>query len=371
MTRRILFLYVTSSGGHQHAADAICSSLKKTHPSFLTFTIDSLVHSYPILGPVFERFYFELIKYTPQIWDYLYDNENIRRVTREIHALFNTISSPSLSGIIKEYTPDCIVCTQALPCSWAAAQKKKGKLPIPLIAIVTDYAVHAYWLYHEVDAYLVAHENLKRFLINQGISARKVHVTGIPINTEFSHLPGKIESLRRLGFNEHQPALMIMGGGHGLGPVFSTIRSLLQIPIPLQIFVITGLNKRLFKELKNKFGKQKKIRVFGYTKQISRIMAAADLLITKPGGLTSSEALAASLPMVIYNPLPGQEQRNTRFLISHGVAEKVNTVDELQESIQELFSHTDTLRKMKSCALALARPDAAMESAKIILDLIQ
>lgn len=370
MTGRILFLYVTASGGHQGAADAMRSSLKSLDPSIRTAGLDSLVYSYPILGRVFERFYFELIKHSPQIWDYLYDNEHIRGVTKEIHGLFNAVSTPSLRAILREHNPDCLVCTQALPCSWIAAQKRKNKIHIPLVSVVTDFAVHAYWLYHEVNAYIVAHDGLKRFLINRGIQANRIHVTGIPINAAFARLPGKLESRKKLKLQPHAGTLMIMGGGHGLCPDFSTIRSLLQIPIPLQIIVITGLNKRLYRELTKKFPKHKQIRVFKYTRQIPRLMAASDLLITKPGGLTSSEALAAGLPMIIYNPLPGQELRNTRYLIGKGAAEKVNTIDELQETIQTLFSKPDILQAMRSASIAISRPHSAKQASKIILSLV-
>ncbi len=366
MSKRILFLYISPSSGHQHAAEAVREGLSLLAPTWETFGIDSFSYAYPTIGRLIARTYLEVLRYTPILWDYLYDNPDVEAATREIRELLNVMSGSKMKSILKRFTPDALVCTQAVPCSVFAAEKRRGKVRVPLIAVVTDFAVHSYWVYPEVDLYCVASEEVCRQLIRHGVPVSKIAVTGIPISPRFMQRHTKAQARRHLGLDPLRPTLLIMGGSQGMGPLQDMLDALHDKPF--QFIVTTGLNRDLFRTLKKRYGRDKRVHITGYSKTISLYMDAADLLITKPGGMTSSEALSKGLPMLITNPIPGQEIRNARYLQDQGVAVRADEPKEIAETVKSLLQHPQRLRKMAESALRRARPYAAMEVAQRIFE---
>ncbi|MFZ5632609.1 MAG: glycosyltransferase, partial [Bacillota bacterium] len=228
--------------------------------------------------------------------------------------------------------------------------------------------IHSLWVQHNLDAYLVGSPEVKDRLAENGIDPIRIHVTGIPINPAFVKPKNIVSIKRKIGLTEEKPVLLVMGGGLGMGRFTEIVRLLDQAPIEIQVIAITGKNQALKEELDRLAGQQvKSLRVFGYVSNVEEFMAAADLIITKPGGLTSSEALAVGLPMVLVNPLPGQEEYNCMFLVEKGAAVKADTPDSVPRIVTTLFREPDKMMRMRQNALALGRPAASLDAAKLIM----
>ncbi|HOW28283.1 MAG TPA: glycosyltransferase [Elusimicrobiota bacterium] len=368
--KRILFLYIAISSGHQRAAEAVMMALHQLNPHIIGHGVDSFTYAYPVLGPLLARLYLEMLQRTPQIWDYLYDNTTIAESTKEIRELLNIFNNRKLFRLFKQFHPRAMVCTQAFPASIVAALKRKGKIRLPLIGIVTDYEMHTYWLSKEIDLFLVGSEDIKRDLIGRGVRESKILVTGIPIDPHFAVPGDKVQERKRLGLNPTLPTALVMGGSRGLGPLEDVVQSLRTLQTPLQVLVVCGQNKAIYKKLRDRFKTDHSVRVFGYSKTIPRLMDAADLLISKPGGLTCAESLAKGLPLVMISPIPGQEERNARYLLKHGAAVRADNLRDLQNEVRSLLTHRQRFLRLQERQRALAKPRAAYDAAEAILRLM-
>ncbi len=367
MSEKVLFLYSSPNGGHKECANSVRKVFQKNYPSTPTYSIDTISYFYPLLGSLIAKTYLEILRYTPQIWDYLYDNPNIEELTREFRQLFNVFNAQKIKSFMKEFEPSAIACTHAIPCGTLAQQKKKGKLSLPLVAIITDFAVHSYWVYPEVNLYLVANEESKQTLMARGITENKIRVTGIPIDPDFGKKIKSSDARIKLGLDPAKFTVLLMGGSHGHGNILKMVKELLGLKWSLQIIVVAGLNKDLELEL-NELALGGSLLVFGYTRMVSLLMDAADILITKPGGITSSEALAKGLPLVIIDPIPGQEERNTRYLVGQAAAIQVKDLADLKLTIQAFAKDPKKLESLKQNSLKIAHPEAAEEAAANILE---
>ncbi|MCG2711343.1 MAG: glycosyltransferase, partial [Candidatus Omnitrophica bacterium] len=246
--------------------------------------------------------------------------------------------------------------------------KKKFKFDFPLIGVLTDYAPHSYWMYDNVDAYIVPNEKTRERFLNSGIKSSNVFPLGIPISAKFSGKTNKESARRVLRLDDNKPTLLIMGGGQGLGPIEDLIYAINTIENPLQVIVVCGTNKKLKKWLeKRKLLFRKKMTILGYTRQVEMLMGISDIIVTKPGGLTTAEALAKSLPIVIINPIPGQEAKNTEFLLEEGAAVKAKSPLDAAVLIEKLLNNTEELKKMKAAARKQAQPYSASK----IVDLVE
>src|SRR3989344_2473193 len=214
---KVVFLYSTPQGGHKECADAVREALARS-PEVQTVGLDAIGYLYPFLGPLIEKTYVEILKHTPQIWDYLYDNPDIAEITREIRQFFSFLDTPKFKSLLSDTRPDAFVCTHALPSGLIAEQKRRGNCHLPLIAVVTDYEVHSYWAHPQVDRYLVANENSKASLITRGVAGEKIRVTGIPVKAAFSQVIPKARAKERSGLDPARPAILVMGGTRGMGP---------------------------------------------------------------------------------------------------------------------------------------------------------
>lgn len=369
-SNRIVFLYMVPATGHQKAAEAIMEAASHMDPRVACVGIEAANHAYPVLGNVFNRMYLQMIKRAPMIWDYLYDNPDIEEFTREARGFLTLLSSVRTRGILKKHHPQAVVCTQAVPAVAFAAEKRNGHLKSPLVCVVTDFAVHSYWYHQEVDLYLVAHEDVRQEMIHRGIHKDKVRVTGIPIMPSYGETATNVEARLRLRLNPHKKTVLVMGGSHGLGSLDELVDVLKKIPLSFQTIVICGRNRNLLKKVTKSIHGSPDFHVYGYMKDLSPLMKAADVLITKPGGLTCSEALATQLPMVLSNPLPGQEERNVRFLLKHQVAKLAQTPEDVSHNVSEFLRHPARLMRMRQRAKLISKPHAAWEAARYIFDLI-
>jgi len=369
MTTRILFMYVSASSGHQRAADALREAMSLLAPTWETVGVDSFTYVYPNIGKLVSRTYLEILHRTPALWDFIYDNPDVEMATREVRDLLNLLSARKMKKLVNRHAPSAIVCTQAAPCSVFAAAKRRGKLHVPLVAVVTDFAMHSYWIYDEVDLYCVPSEEVRMTLVKQGVPSARIVVTGIPISPVFLQRIPRERVLAGLKLDPRRKTLLVMGGSQGMGPLQDLIERLL--PLDLQMLVLTGLNRDLFRTLNGRYKRERRVRVLGYTKTVHRLMDAADLLITKPGGLTSSEALAKGLPMIISNPIPGQEERNAAYLVRRGVAERADDPAEAANLTAAILRNPVRWRKMADATRKIAMPYASLEIARHIFRLAQ
>ena len=367
--RTVLLMYISKVSGHRQATVAIQKSLRQLDPTAQTPSINGFGYAFPLSEKIINKAYMGVIKRTPKIWDYLYDNPKVFKRSQSIKNFFNKSSHKKLARLLGRFQPDTVVCTQAFPCGMVADYKRTYDLDIKLIGVLTDFEPHSYWVNEGVNYYVVPTPEAKERLITKGAPPESIKVYGIPIRYEFTQNLDKHIIAERLGLDLKRPIILIMGGGQGLGPIRDVVQSLSGVSIPLQLIVITGTNKKLTKwlgEFKEKT--DKKIIVYEYANNVNELMKVANLIVTKPGGMTTSEALTMGLPMVIINPIPGQEMRNTDFLLKHGMAIHVHDTIQIGEEIEILLKSPERLAAMSQAAYGNSHPYAALDIARLILN---
>ncbi|MEW6170308.1 MAG: glycosyltransferase [Candidatus Omnitrophota bacterium] len=370
MRKRVLLLYISEVSGHHKATLAIESALKELQPRIEILNVNAFRYTTPISEKIINSIYIGVIKRTPKIWEYLYDNPSVIKNTSKIKKIIHNFNSTKLKSLIDKFNPDCIVCTQAYPCGMIADCKKTYSLSIPLIGVLTDYAPHSFWIYDSVDYYIVAAEEVKLRFIQKGIPERKIINFGIPVDPKFVEIKNKERIANKLGLNLELPIILIMGGGQGLGPIKKMVNYIESIKEQLQIIVICGTNRKLLKWVKKKsIGSEKRIVSLEYVETIDELMEIASILITKPGGLTTSEALAKGLPMVLVNPIPGQETANANFLTKKGAAIKIEDIKEIHKVIADLITNRQKIADMALQARQISKPKAALDIASLIIKL--
>lgn len=368
---RVLLLYISNNSGHHRATMAIEESLNLVKPGIRVMNINCFNYTNPVLEKVINSIYNKVIKKKPEVWEYLYDNPKIVRRTRKLRKLIHKLNSKKLKRLISNFNPDAVICSQAFPCGMVADFKKTYKLAFPLLGVLTDYAPHSYWMYDNVDAYIVPNEKTKNRFVNSGIKQNKIFPFGIPISTRFSGSIDKESARRALKLDDNKPTILIMGGGQGLGPIEDLIFAINTIQSPCQLIVVCGTNKKLKKWLeKRKILFKKKMSILGYSKETEMLMGISDLIVSKPGGLTTAEALAKGLPIVIVNPIPGQEAKNTEFLLEEGVAVKAKNPLDAAVLIEDLLNKPEKLNRMKAAALKHAQPYSATKIAELVVKMV-
>jgi len=362
-------MYITKVSGHRQATVALHRSLKNIDPDLEIKSINGFGYTYPRLEKIVNKTYMGVIKTTPKIWEYLYDNPALVKNSTPIKDFLHKVSHKKLSKLFKSFLPDTVVCTQAFPCGMVADYKRTHNLNIRLIGVLTDYAPHSFWLNEGVDYYVVPSQDAKERFIRGGIPEEKIKVYGIPIRARFSDALDKGEIAHKLGLEVDVPTVLIMGGGQGLGPIKDVVKTLIRSDMNVQLIVLAGVNRKLIKWLKRVSPKtEKKMLVYEYADNVEELMELSTLIVSKPGGMTTAEALAKGLPMVIINPIPGQEMHNTQFLVEKGIAVLVEKEDQIGKTIKGLLSSPSRLAAMRQAACDNAKPHAAADIAKLILN---
>ena len=366
--KRVLLMYISPVSGHRQGAVAIAKSIKSLEPESEIKNINGFGYTYPLMEKIINTAYMGVIKRAPQIWEYLYDNPKVIKFSQKWKTNIHKSSHQKLKPLFDEFKPDVVVCTQAFPCGMVADYKKDENLPITVIGVLTDYAPHLYWLHDGVDFYVVPSESAKERYVKEGVSPEKIKVLGIPIRMKFAEKVSKDEIAQKLGLDVNLPTVLIMGGGQGLGPMKEAVKSLIRLKRSLQLIVICGTNVKLVHWIKKVQRKtQKKIVYYDYANNVDELMEVSSLIVSKPGGMTTSECLAKGLPMVIVDPIPGQEERNSQFLVKEGIALRVDDKRHIGSSIDQLLSDPKRLASMRQAALLNGKPMAAENIAKLIL----
>jgi len=369
MPKRIILMYISEVSGHHRATLAIEKAIRTLAPSTEILNINAFNYTNPISEKVINRLYMSVIKSAPQIWNYLYDNPKIVKRLEKIKKTVHKFNSPKLKNLFDKFKPDAVVCAQAFPCGMCADYKAQYNSDMPLFAVLTDYVPHSYWLYDEVNWYVTPSEDVSVRLAKKGVPFAKIKPLGIPFDQKFTEPLDRFKLYQKLKLDPWTPTLLIMGGGQGLGPIKAIVSSLEKVKMDIQEIVVCGTNRKLYKSLKRKIKKYKKnILLFGYANNINELMWVSDAIITKPGGVTTSEVLAQNLPMIIVNPIPGQEENNTTYLTEKGAAIKVEDPRKINVVVQDMFANPDSLKFLSECGDRISKPNASLDIAKLVLN---
>ena len=368
--KRIILMYISEVSGHRSATLAIEKVLKILRSDIEVLNINAFNYTNPISEKIVNRIYMGIIKRTPQIWDYLYDNPEVVKKIEKLKERVHKFNSPKLKNLFDDFKPDAVLCTQAFPCGMVADYKKTYNSKLPLVAVLTDYVPHSYWVYDTVDYYVTPSEDVSQRLIKKGVPHGKIKSLGIPFDPKFNEPIDKNRLMRKLKLSTEIPTVLIMGGGQGLGPIKTIVKSLEKTKQEIQEIVVAGTNKKLYKTLKRRVKKyKKKVIVFGFIHNIHELMDMSDIIITKPGGVTTAEVLAKKIPMIIVKPIPGQETNNTLYLMEKGAAVKVDKPREIFLTVQQLLKDSDRLKSISECAGSISKPEASLDIARLLLGL--
>ena len=364
---------VTAGGGHLAAAAALEEAWRARRPKDTIERVDLVKFFSPLHRKIHADGYVKLVEHAPELWGMVFkktDDPKLAQRLNRLKQVFPSNSRARFERYVKQSKPDVVLCTHYLPLEIlgrmkAKAAKRDTCAATPfVVSVVTDFEAHALWMETCVDLYCVAAEETKARLVARGAPGDAVVATGIPISGRFStNLEPK--AIRQvIGLRDDQPVVLVLSGGFGMGPVAKILQQLDCISRSFQTVVVTGRNEELRRELAA-VDRRHPTHVLGFASNMHELMAIADLIITKPGGLTSSEALALGKPLFILNPIPGQEAANSDFLLERGAAAKVNRVEDLPYRIDQLMG-SKKLTDMAKAAKALGRPNAAT----VICDLV-
>ncbi|MCC6744251.1 MAG: UDP-N-acetylglucosamine--LPS N-acetylglucosamine transferase [Acidobacteria bacterium] len=365
MINRVLLLSASAGAGHVRAAQALERAFAISGVAREVRHVDTLDYTNKVFRKLYAQAYIEMVNSAPEVLGWLYDTLDTpwRRERRRL--VVDRLNTGPFRKLVREYNPDLIVCTHFLPAEIVSWLKAKGKLSCPQAIVVTDFDVHAMWLCHNYEKYFVALDETKLHLEKLGIPAGKVEVTGIPIDPLFAEKKDRAALCAKHGLDPSRTTILMSAGGFGVGPVEHILQSLVEVQHPVEIVAICGKNEELRKRLSKVASKlpagSNPVKVVGFTTEMDEYMAVAELIVGKPGGLTTSESLARGLVMVIVNPIPGQEERNSDHLLEEGAAIRCNNLPVLAHKIDGLLADRKRFAAMKAAVARLAHPRAAFD----------
>jgi processive 1,2-diacylglycerol beta-glucosyltransferase len=368
---KILFISAPIGAGHMRAAQSIQNSLTKQGRFPIECALANVFDFiHPKIGQTILAGYMKVLKRFPQVYGHMYKWGNHSELAFRGRDLISGYLAERMLKYIKRYNPAVIVCTHATPAGLAANLIKKRKLKMPVIAVVTDYVVHRLWVYPDIKHYIVANEALKRNLMGQGIAEESIHPIGIPVDESFAAAVALRKTLfGKFSLETGRKTVLVMGGGAGMLPMTDFLEAFDGIAKYVQVIFVAGKNRKMQEKLMAiKSHVSYPICIMGYIDYIAELMAVADVIVTKPGGMTSAEALSSGVPMVIYRPIPGQEEANAKELIRLGVARRAASVMQMREILEELLvTNPEALLALKQNAVYAGVPQAGARVAEYIL----
>ncbi len=365
----VLLLHASAGAGHRRAAEALAAAFQETDPADTVIIRDILDFSPALFRKTYAEGYLRLVRRTPELWSYFYalsDRKAQVPWRRKVRSTFNKINTGLFLRYCDEVRPDLVVCTHFLPLELLASRRRRWRLP-PFAGVVTDYAVHALWVCPNVPAYYVATEEGRRHMVRLGCDAERLHVTGIPVAPVFQRSESAPIVRARLGVDPALPTVLVLSGGCGVGPTAELIAAFQEARTPCQLLVVAGANATLKKRAEAAAASTPvPVRVYGYVNNMHELMDAADLVVSKPGGLTTAELLAKGKPLLIVDPIPGQEQRNAEYLMEAGAGVRLYDPADAAYRVGEILGTPGRLAEMGARARAIGRPRAAHD---IVADL--
>ncbi len=369
--RRIAIFSVSAGAGHVRAAQALQAAAAKWYPETETVHVDIMDHVPNLFRKVYTDTYIRIIERHPALWGYLYDKSDRGKADSSVNRLriaVERLSTRNLARVLKDIDPDHVICTHFLPAQLLSRKIATGTFGRPVWVTVTDFDLHTLWVHQHMSGYFAANDEVAWRMRRSGIPADSIHVTGIPIMPVFGEPRPRTECSLELGLDPDRKTILMMSGGAGVGGIETLAARLMDLDGDFQLVALAGRNERLLENLR-KLAARHKGRLFplGFTNSIERVMAASDLAITKPGGLTTSECLAVGLPMILISPIPGQEERNADYLLENGAALKACGAEALAYRVERLLHNPEKLAALRVNALLAGRPDAARSILQTIL----
>lgn len=360
---KALILYASYGDGHVQVSRALREALHERDID--SVLVDLMALSHPLIDAFCRRFYVSSYSLFPHIYGWLYRATDRLRPGHPFLQGINSLGRTALASILREEEPDLVLNTFPMPALPAA---RKDGTPIPTCTVLTDFTAHARWLHADVNAYYVATGDLARELADRGIAPERVKVSGIPTKARFRRPVGCDRIHARFGLTPGKRTLLVMAGPCGVLKGLEQIRETLLCLPDLQAVFVCGNNRYLRAKLEHTFRHSSNIRVFGYVEDISMLMSISFGLVTKPGGVTLSEALTANLPPILYRPVPGQERANAGYLAAKGAALIAGSGSELSSCILRLLRDETLQRHMRDSMARLRQPRSAETIADDIAD---
>ena len=371
--RRVVLFSASVGSGHVRAAEAIESALKLEDAEAEIEHVDVLDLTSRAFRRLYAGTYLDLLNLAPELWGMLHERTNRmpkRDAGDRLRVAIEQTQLRKLVRLLNERRPHAIASTHFLPAEIVSHLVRKGRVEAPQAVVITDYDVHSAWVTPEVARYFVAREENRVHLEAYGVDADRIEVTGIPILPDFSRPADRNALAAQHGLDPDRPLVLVLCGGFGIGPVGELAERLLPGLGHAQAVLVAGRNEVLRARLEKIVARSgADARVLGFTTVMHEWMALASLVVTKPGGLTSSESLARGLPLVIVTPIPGQERSNATMLYEAGAAISGENPWTLGHRVGELLKDPHRLERMRQAALRLGRPHAAREVARGLLQL--
>jgi len=368
---RVLFLSARVGVGHLSAANAVSAALRAIDPSAQTKIVDAYEYAALVVSRVVSDGYLRMVKTIPQMYRYIYDRAERATEVGRFRSWAHQFTAGNLRPLMLRERPDVVVCTHAFPCGAMAEYKRCFADSPPVVAIVTDFAVHRFWMHANIDRYVVATEPMRDALVACDVPAEAISVSGIPVRAEFAPGQDRAALRERLDLPKDRYVALMMGGGLGIAPIEGMLEALAAVQVPFAVVVVAGRNARIERRLQQTAERVPyPVRGLSFVDNVYDYMHAADAFVTKPGGLSTAEALVAQVPMVLCKPLPGQEERNARVLVDAGAALRARRVDDLPEALERVLSDPTLRERMIAAARRLGHPDSAASAAAIVASLV-
>lgn len=369
--KKIIVLYASVGGGHFKAAEGIKNYILDNYKNCEVQMIDALKYTNKIVDKIVIKSYVNMAKYSPKMWGEIYKFSEKQYSPATFSNAVQMILSNKLLALLEYEEPDSIISTHPFITEMVASLKKREKFDVELNVIITDYASHKFWeLKPEyVNRYFVANNEMKAGLVFNGIDENKIFVTGIPVNPAFLNEYNKELIYKEFDLDPNLKTVLMFGGGeYGLSNVKDFFKSLLAVNKDIQVIAIAGKNvkiQKMFKKISSEF--DKKVIVLGYTNKIPELMNISDFVISKPGGLTTTEILVSNVPFIIINPIPGQEEENARFLLNNGAAVRLYNAEKATPFFENFLNNDVRISHMKAMQKEIAKPNSTQDILKEIL----
>ncbi len=366
----VLILSASYGGGHNQVARALTSALQLQSPGLKIITVDYCDLIFPLLNRLTHFGYSQSIRHFPVGYALYYQATGNISSDSFWQKRLNRMGYSELTMLVNNLLPRIIISTFPLPAGVLSEMKEAGNLNVPVITVITDMAVHSQWIHPNTDLYIVGSSEVANGLVNRGIDQSKVIVTGIPIMSEFNIQLDRKNLKREFGFRPEDKVILIMGGSVGIFRTTKFNRILHYLPSGVKALMLTGFNHDLYEKLLPLTTKFPNFHVREFYQNMPGLMEITDVLVTKAGGITISEALAKGLPMVIYKPTPGQEEANANFLWRHRAAIIAKSEHRLRTAVQRMITDEQFRLRFQKNSLKLGKPDSAEAAAKKVLEML-
>ncbi len=375
--KKILIFYGAYGGGHLSAARAIKNYLDTNYPECETLMVDCVEYINKYLNKVSTAAYKEMAKKAPWMWKKVYNNSEHGALAR-ISTTSNKLMSRKLNRILQEFEPDLVISTHPFSNQMCTNLKKHKKIKCKIATVLTDMAPHSQWTIDSeyIDYFFVSNKEMKEILSDNGIADFKIFVTGIPLSERFKYKFDKDSIYNDFNLDKDKTTVLFFAGGEfGLGRKRTSLvfRALIRLCKNYQIIAISGRNKKMyskFRKLVQAYDVSDRVKVLDFTDKVPELMSISSFVITKPGGLTTTESLVSGDPLILINPIPGQEESNADFLVRHGVAIWIKKEDNIARIIKNIYRHPEHLDDMKSKISDLAKPNSTKNICDILMDTV-